>query len=78
MESCPFRAGDLVIPSKLVMQQRWFSSCSHLRNVEMMVARVVRASTFDGWVVYFHDPCYGIRGWRSSYLTLVPVSLENE
>lgn len=78
MISPPFRVGDLVTPSHYAKNQKWWSTVRHLNNAQLMVTKVLRAKTFDGWIVRFHDPYFGERGWSSIRLELVNFSLENE
>ncbi len=78
MNSPPFRVGDLVTPSRNAKNQKWWGTVRHLNNAQLMVTDVVKAKSFDGWVVKFHDPCFGERGWNSINFELVNFSLENE
>lgn len=78
MKSPPFRVGDLVTPSHFAKNQKWWNTVRHLNNAQLMVTEVIRAKTFEGWIVKFHDPCYGERGWNSIRLEHVNFSLENE
>lgn len=75
---CKIKVGDLVTPSRRAILQRWFKNYMYLINAELLVTKVEKANTFSGWVVYFHDPCFGIRKWRTDYLELLNFSLENE
>lgn len=78
MRSPPFRVGDLVTPSHFAKNQKWWSTVRHLDKAQLMVTSVVEGLSFNGWVVKFHDPCYGERAWNAIRLELVNFSLENE
>lgn len=79
-KSPPFRVGDLVTPSSIAKSKSWWKNpaFNYMLTAEFLVTKVVKGITIDENIIHFHDPKYGIRKWRESYLTLVNFSLENE
>lgn len=77
---CKIRAGDLVTPSSVAKRQHWWknSDFSYMLTGEFMVTKVEGGKTINENVIYFHDPLFGTRKWRESYLTIVNFTLENE
>lgn len=80
MKSPPFKVGDLVTPSSKALGMHWWKShaFAYMIGAEFIVTKVEVGITVKEYIIYFHDPKFGTRRWRASYLTAATFTLENE
>lgn len=72
------KVGDLVTPSSRAKTQDWWSNVCYLSNAELLVTKIEIGYTDGQPLIYFHDPKFGTRRWKSHNLTKVVFTLENE